>query len=74
MDLDKHLEYSRLENDLQERDVSYRCDGCNCEIYQGNEYFLNDENFIFCEKCYDEIQSNQKKDARKVAGEEEWEN
>lgn len=72
MDFDNCLENQRHKLDLQEIPVAYECDGCKSEIYNGNEYFV-EEGYILCEDCYDEIQRKQKEEASHIAGEEQWE-
>lgn len=70
MDYDDYLENERIKNDLQEIPVYTRCDRCNAEIYYGNEYY-NYEGDDLCEECFDDIQSDEKSEARRYAGDEE---
>lgn len=69
MNLDKEIEKQRLQQDLQEAKVYFNCNRCNAEIYQGNEYYCYERN-ILCEECFDELQSNEKFKAKRIAGDD----
>lgn len=69
MNFDVYLEKQRFQEDLQEKKVFGNCDGCKSEIYFGNEYFV-EEGYMFCEDCYDEMQTKIKQENRYIAGED----
>ena len=50
--------------------VYFNCDLCGAEIYKGQEYYFFEREY-FCEECFDEIQSDEKIEARRIAGEED---
>ena len=64
------LEAERLKLDPQEAKVELRCGKCGAEIYKGQEYYFFEREY-FCEECFDEIQSDEKIEARRIAGEED---
>lgn len=67
MNLDKEIEKQRIKDDLQEAKVCFNCNRCNSEIYTGNEYYFYERNLL-CEECFDELQSNEKFKAKRIAG------
>ena len=68
MNFDKTIEEQRLMLDPQEAKISLRCDRCNKEIYEGEEYYFFERNNL-CEECFDEIQNDEKFNSRRIAGE-----
>jgi len=67
IDFDKEIECLRLIKDLQEAKVVLHCNRCGSEIYIGQEYFLYDTDNL-CESCFDEFQSDEKFNNRRIAG------
>ena len=70
MDFDRYIENERIKNDLQEIDVCFCCERCGAEIYKGNEYYFFERNHL-CEDCFDEIQKDEKFEAKRIAGEDD---
>lgn len=68
MDIDRYIESDRIKNDLQEKKVFYCCEDCGCEIYDGNEYYEDNQDYV-CENCFDKRQEEYKFESRKIAGE-----
>ena len=50
------LEAERLKFDPQEAHICLKCDRCNTEIYENQEYYLYERDCL-CEQCFDEIQA-----------------
>ena len=64
------LEAERLKLDPQEVKVCLKCDKCNSEIYEGQEYYETDLGDL-CETCFDEMQSEEKKECERIAGDDD---
>lgn len=64
------LEAERLRLDPQEAKVCLKCDRCNAEIYEGQEYYLYERDCL-CEQCFDEMQSDEKREYRRIAGDDD---
>ena len=71
MDFDKMLEEQRMKYDLQEANIFHYCNKCNCEIYEGNRYYINDYGEILCEYCFDCELDEIKRESERIAGEED---
>ena len=70
MDYLDALELEKQKNDLYEEENAYsECDICGNEIYEGQEYY-NFNGDIYCEQCFDEMQSDEKRECKRIAGEE----
>lgn len=69
MDFDNEIENQRLKEDLQERKVTFYCDECKTEIYEGNEAY-SFINGCICEDCIDKELEQIKKNARFIVGED----
>ena len=75
MDYLDYLSLKEMENQILEppEDKIYcYCNNCGGEIYEGEDCYdvgepLSGENLI-CEKCFDEKQSQEKEDCRRIAG------
>lgn len=63
------LEDERLKSDPQEVKAYSECDTCGSDIYIGQEYYISEGN-IYCEQCFDEMQSDEKRECERIAGEE----
>lgn len=66
---DKELERLRKSLDIQEQPVIMHCDICSKEIYKGEEYYDDEVDFM-CEECFDKMQEEQKRECRRIAGED----
>lgn len=66
---DYELERIRQSLDPQESRVIITCNFCGNNIYDGQDYFETEGN-ILCENCFDEQQSNEKSECRRIAGED----
>ena len=69
-DFDNEIERQRIELDPQEVKVCFNCDRCNAEIYEGNKYYFYERNSL-CEECFDDIQSEEKFNSIRIAGDED---
>lgn len=65
------LEKERLRKDPQEAKICLKCDKCNSEIYEGEEYYCYDGIMELCEDCFDEMQSEEKRDCERIAGDDD---
>lgn len=70
MDFDKEIENQRFKLDPQEIRAYLLCNRCAEEIYVGDEYYLYERSKL-CEECFDEIQSDEKFNQKRIAGEED---
>lgn len=64
---DDYIEHERQK--IQDIPSYTRCDRCNAEIYNGEEYFVF-EGDTLCEECFDDVQADEKIDASRIAGED----
>ena len=72
MDFDREIENQRLKQDLQEVIVFMTCDICGAEIYEGHDYYDCPAGYL-CEDCFDKVQSEEKRECEKIAGDNnEW--
>lgn len=63
------LEALRRRIDPQEVKECFLCDECECEIYEGEEYYET-EGLRLCEDCYDSRMYEEKHDNMRIAGED----
>ena len=70
MDFDRKLEKLRIQLDPQEKKEELKCDRCGTEIYKDDDYYLYERNRL-CEECFDDIQSTEKFECRRTAGDED---
>ena len=54
----------------KEEKVCFCCDKCKEEIYYGQEYYKTDFGYV-CEKCFDEIQLEEKRECERIAGDDD---
>lgn len=70
-DIERDLEKERLQKDREEQGiVYYRCDRCGADIYKSEDYYSYDGDCL-CEECFDEILSDEKAQARRIAGDDD---
>ena len=67
--IERDLEKERIA--IEEKyNVVFHCDRCGAEIYENDNYYSY-EGDCLCEECFDEVQSDEKAMARRVAGDED---
>lgn len=65
------LEEQRLMLDREEQGkIALLCAKCNTEIFEGQDYFFYDRDCL-CEECFDELQKDEKFEARRIAGDDD---
>lgn len=67
--IERNLEKERI--DMEEpKDVYYKCDRCGADICKGEDYYSYDRDCL-CEDCFNEIQKDEKFEARRIAGDDD---
>lgn len=67
--LDLEEERLKLEREEQKKLV-LNCDKCGANVYDKEEYYFYERDCL-CEECFDEIQKDEKFEARRIAGEDD---
>lgn len=64
------LEEQRLKLDREEQGkVAFKCNKCGTDIYENDEYYFYERDYL-CEECFDEIQKDEKFEAKRIAGDD----
>ncbi len=66
--LDLEAERERIDKEEQKKIVFY-CDKCGASIYDKDEYYFYQRDCL-CEECFDEVQEEEKFEARRIAGDD----
>lgn len=65
------LEAERLKIDKEEqKKIAFNCDKCGSNIYINEEYYFYQRDCL-CEECFDEVQKDEKFEARRIAGDDD---
>lgn len=73
MDYLDALALEKQRNDLykdDEESVCFQCDKCRANIYDGQTYYECEIGDL-CEECFDEMQTDEKRECERVAGEDD---
>ena len=70
MNFDRYIENERIKNDPQEQKIYFYCARCGSEIYKNEEYYFYQRERL-CENCFDEIQNDEKFEAKRIAGDDD---